>query len=68
MPVMRWERTQYQDEPAQIQAQMQALSQRSDLDAVIFNGGTGIALNTTYDAIELCWKKSCLDLGSCFAG
>jgi len=28
------------------------LSQRSDLDAVIFNGGTGIAPRRYYDAIE----------------
>jgi len=52
---MRWERTIVKDEPAQIQTQMQ-LSQRSDLDAVIFNGGTGIAPRDTNDAIELCWK------------
>jgi len=36
------------------------LSQRSDLDAVIFNGGTGIApRDTTYDAIESLLEKPC---------
>jgi len=45
------------DEPAQIQTQMQ-LSQRSDLDAVIFNGGTGIApRDTTTMRLRACWKN-----------
>lgn len=40
------------DEPAQIQAQMAVLGKHS-VDALIFNGGTGIApRDTTYDAIE----------------
>jgi len=46
------------DEPAQIQAQMRAESALGSGCCV--NGGTGIApRDTTYDAIELCWKKSC---------
>lgn len=41
------------DEPAQIQAAVQAFCQRADLDAVILNGGTGIApRDTTFEAIE----------------
>jgi len=54
------------DEPAQIQAQMQ-LSQRSELDAVIFNGGTGIApRDTTYDAIERLLEKTLPGFGELF--
>lgn len=54
------------DEPTQIQAQMQALS-RSDLDAVIFNGGTGIApRDTTYDAIEGLLEKTLPGFGELF--
>jgi molybdenum cofactor biosynthesis protein B len=55
------------DEPAQIQAQMQELSQRSNLDTVIFNGGTGIALrDTTYDAIEGLLEKILPGFGELF--
>ena len=55
------------DEPAQIQAQMEVLSQRSDLDAVIFNGGTGIApRDTTYDAIESLLEKTLPGFGELF--
>jgi molybdenum cofactor biosynthesis protein B len=31
------------DEPAQIRSLLQTLTQRSDVDAILFNGGTGIA-------------------------
>jgi molybdenum cofactor biosynthesis protein B len=55
------------DEPAQIQAQLQALSQRADLDAVIVNGGTGIApRDTTYDAIEQLLEKTLPGFGELF--
>jgi len=55
------------DEPAQIQAQMEVLGKRSDLDAVIFNGGTGIApRDTTYDAIEGLLEKTLPGFGELF--
>ncbi len=41
------------DEPDQIQTHLQRLSQQSEIQAIIFSGGTGIApRDTTYDAIE----------------
>lgn len=55
------------DEPAQIQAQMEVLGKRSDLDTVIFNGGTGIApRDTTYDAIESLLEKTLPGFGELF--
>ena len=55
------------DEAFMIQAQMNALSQRSDLDAVIFNGGTGIASrDSTYDAIESLLEKTLPGFGELF--
>ncbi|MBV9388409.1 MAG: MogA/MoaB family molybdenum cofactor biosynthesis protein [Chroococcidiopsidaceae cyanobacterium CP_BM_ER_R8_30] len=55
------------DEPAQIQAQMATLCQRSDLDAVIFNGGTGIASrDTTHDAIANLLEKTLPGFGELF--
>lgn len=55
------------DEPAQIQAQMEVLGNSSDLDAVIFNGGTGIApRDTTYDAIESLLEKTLPGFGELF--
>lgn len=55
------------DEPAQIQAQLQALAQRPDLDALIFNGGTGIApRDTTYDALESFLEKILPGFGELF--
>ena len=56
------------DEPAQIIEMMETLGENSNIDAVILNGGTGIApRDTTYDAIEkLLEKNFCQDLGSCF--
>jgi molybdenum cofactor biosynthesis protein B len=54
------------DEPIEIQAQMEVLG-RSDLDAVIFNGGTGIApRDTTYDAIESLLEKTLPGFGELF--
>ena len=56
-----------QDEPVQIQAQMQVLGDRSDLQAIIFNGGTGIApRDTTYDAIEQLLDKTLPGFGELF--
>jgi molybdopterin adenylyltransferase len=41
------------DEPTQIERQLIQLCDRSDVSALIFNGGTGIApRDTTYDAIS----------------
>ena len=55
------------DEPAQIQAQMEVLGKRSDLNALIFNGGTGIApRDTTYDAIESLLEKTLPGFGELF--
>lgn len=54
------------DEPLEIQAQMKVLV-RSNLDAVIFNGGTGIApRDTTYDAIESLLEKTLPGFGELF--
>lgn len=55
------------DEPAQIQVQMEMVSKRSALNAVIFNGGTGIApRDTTYDAIEGLLEKTLPGFGELF--
>jgi molybdenum cofactor biosynthesis protein B len=55
------------DEPAQIQAQLQDLGNRSDLAVIIFNGGTGIApRDTTYDAIAECLEKTLPGFGELF--
>lgn len=41
------------DQPDQIQTCLQQLNQRSEIEAIILSGGTGIApRDTTYDAIE----------------
>ncbi|MFH7025683.1 MAG: molybdenum cofactor biosynthesis protein B [Heteroscytonema crispum UTEX LB 1556] len=55
------------DEPAQIQGQLELLDIRTHLDAVIFNGGTGIApRDTTYDAIEKLLEKTLSGFGEIF--
>ncbi len=55
------------DEPAQIQAQLEALGERSDVDALIFNGGTGIASrDTTYEALESLLEKTLPGFGEVF--
>ncbi|AUT02186.1 molybdenum cofactor biosynthesis protein [Nostoc sp. CENA543] len=55
------------DEPAQIQQQIELLSKKANLDAVIFNGGTGIApRDTTYDAIEKLLEKTLPGFGELF--
>jgi len=56
-----------QDEPTQIQAQMTELGARTDLQAVIFNGGTGIApRDMTYEAIERLLEKTLPGFGELF--
>ena len=55
------------DELDQIREQMELLSKRVNLDAVIFNGGTGIASrDTTYDAIEKLLEKTLPGFGELF--
>lgn len=62
--------TSYQilpDEPEQIQAHVQNLCQRADVEAVICNGGTGIApRDTTYDAIAALLTKTLPGFGEIF--
>lgn len=55
------------DEPKQIQAELITLSQRPDVDVIIFNGGTGIApRDTTYDAIAASLDKTLPGFGELF--
>lgn len=55
------------DEPKQIQGYLEILAQRSDIQAVIFNGGTGIAQrDTTYDAIVGLLEKTLPGFGEVF--
>ncbi len=55
------------DEPTEIAAHLRSLSQRSDLDGMIFNGGTGIApRDTTYDAIAQLLEKTLPGFGELF--
>ncbi len=55
------------DEPAQIRARLEELAVCSDLDALVFNGGTGIApRDTTYDAIESLLEKTLPGFGELF--
>lgn len=55
------------DEPAEITATLKGLCQKSELDALIFNGGTGIApRDTTYDAIEQLLEKILPGFGEIF--
>lgn len=55
------------DEPAQIRTKMAVLGEQLDLDAVIFNGGTGIApRDSTYDAIEDLLEKTLPGFGELF--
>jgi molybdenum cofactor biosynthesis protein B len=57
------------DEPTQIQAQIKTLQPRSDVDVLIFNGGTGIApRDTTYDAIAALLEKTLPGFGELFRG
>lgn len=55
------------DEPAQIEPYIQRCSQRPDIQAVILNGGTGIApRDTTYDAIVRLLDKELPGFGELF--
>ncbi len=55
------------DEPQQIQSQLQQLSDRGDIDAIIINGGTGIAQrDTTYDALTGLLEKTLPGFGELF--
>ncbi|NEP11835.1 MAG: MogA/MoaB family molybdenum cofactor biosynthesis protein [Symploca sp. SIO2C1] len=55
------------DEPTQIQLQLETLGEQTELDGVIFNGGTGIApRDTTYDALEKLLEKTLPGFGEVF--
>lgn len=55
------------DEPPDVQQQLLGLCSRPDIDAVIFNGGTGIApRDTTYDAISSLLEKTLPGFGEIF--
>jgi molybdopterin adenylyltransferase len=55
------------DESARIQTHVRLLGQQPDLDAIILNGGTGIApRDTTYDAIERLLEKTLPGFGEIF--
>lgn len=55
------------DEPAQIQEYLKVLGNQSNLDAIILNGGTGIApRDTTYDAVEKLLEKTLPGFGEIF--
>ncbi|MGB0560216.1 MAG: MogA/MoaB family molybdenum cofactor biosynthesis protein [Spirulinaceae cyanobacterium] len=57
------------DEPAQIRTQVQALCAQPGVEAVICNGGTGIApRDTTYDAIASLLEKTLPGFGELFRG
>lgn len=55
------------DEPAQIKSHLESLGNRSEVEAIIFNGGTGIApRDTTYDAIQSLLEKTLPGFGEVF--
>ncbi|MEA5580571.1 molybdenum cofactor biosynthesis protein B [Nodularia harveyana UHCC-0300] len=55
------------DQPAEIQEQIKYLSKNTNIDVLIFNGGTGIApRDTTYDAIEKLLEKTLPGFGELF--
>jgi molybdopterin adenylyltransferase len=55
------------DEPREIQAQMVSLGINSRINAVIFNGGTGISpRDTTYDTLENLLEKTLPGFGELF--
>jgi molybdopterin adenylyltransferase len=55
------------DEPTLIHAEIKKLKERTDVDVVILNGGTGIApRDTTYDALEKLLEKTLPGFGEIF--
>ena len=55
------------DEPSQIKEQLVQLGDRSDLDVIIFNGGTGIGTrDTTYDTVSPLLEKTLPGFGELF--
>ena len=55
------------DEPQEIQSQLKVLGEQIEVEAVIFNGGTGIApRDTTYDALEKLLEKTLPGFGEVF--
>ena len=55
------------DEPAEIQECLKLLGKQSNLDAIVLNGGTGIApRDTTYDVIERLLEKTLPGFGEIF--
>jgi len=55
------------DEPLEVKEKIYALSQRADVDVLIFHGGTGIApRDTTYDAIAWLLEKTLSGFGELF--
>lgn len=55
------------DEPLQITAAVRALLERHDVDAIIINGGTGIApRDTTFEAIQGLLEKEISGFGELF--
>lgn len=56
-----------QDEPEQIVTEVKKLAHRSDIQAILLNGGTGIApRDTTYDAISPLLTKELPGFGEIF--
>ena len=61
------EYTILKDQPSEIHIEVLGLCQLPDVDAVILNGGTGIApRDTTYDAIETLLEKTLPGFGEIF--
>ena len=55
------------DEPAQITALVQSLTANTDIQAILLNGGTGIApRDTTYDAVAQLLTKALPGFGEIF--
>ncbi|MBC6419501.1 MAG: MogA/MoaB family molybdenum cofactor biosynthesis protein [Prochloron sp. SP5CPC1] len=55
------------DEPSEIREQLVQLGERTDLDVIIFNGGTGIGpRDTTYEAICSLLSKTLPGFGELF--
>jgi molybdenum cofactor biosynthesis protein B len=55
------------DDPTQIRQQLEQLVEQPQIDAIILNGGTGIApRDTTFDAIEALLEKTLPGFGELF--